>query len=123
MTAILRLEAEGRAANMTNDLAWHEANLAPAWRSINANGSVTTKERLLDLLRSPHSFNFVSVEDSEVVVDASSDLGVVIGLSTRVRKGGDGEDVTATVRFGRVYARDSASGRWLLVHSQQTPVI
>ena len=45
---IRRLEDEGRAATLKNDLAATDRLLADDWMNTNANGTVTTKAQLLE---------------------------------------------------------------------------
>ena len=56
---ILRLESEGRQATLKNDLAANDRLLADNWINVNADGSITTKAKLLELLKAG-SFKILS---------------------------------------------------------------
>jgi len=109
---ILQLEKEGREATLKNDIEANDRLLADTWININPDGSVTTKARLMELLRAG-SFRIASIENDEVVVRVYGDGAVVTGRSTSKRAGQGGEVVTRQVRFTRVYAK--LQGRWQVV--------
>jgi len=114
---ILRLESEGREATLKNDLAANDRLLADKWINVNPDGSVTTKAKLLELLKAG-SFTILSIENDEVMVRVFGDAAVVTGRSTTKRAGEGGEIVTRQVRFTRVYARNH--GRWQVVSAHNT---
>lgn len=114
---ILRLENEGREATLKNDLAATERLLADNWINVNPDGSVTTKARLLELLKAG-SFTILSIENDEVMVRVFGDAAVVTGRSTTKRAGESGENLTRQVRFTRVYARNKE--RWQVVSAHNT---
>jgi ketosteroid isomerase-like protein len=115
---ILRLEHEGREATLKNDVEANDRLLADNWININPDGSVTTKARLMELLKSS-PFKIMSIETDEVMVRVYGDAAVVTGRSTSKRAGQTaGETVTRQVRFTRVYAK--RQGRWQVVSAQNT---
>ncbi len=116
---ILRLENEGREATLKNDVAATERLLADNWINVNADGSVTTKAKLLELLKAG-SFTIQSIENDEVIMRVFGDAAVVTGRSTTKRSGEGGEILTRQVRFTRVYAKNH--GRWLVVSAHNTPI-
>jgi uncharacterized protein (TIGR02246 family) len=113
----LLLEAEGREATIKNDLEANDRLLADDWININPDGSVTTKARLMELIKAG-SFKIMSVENDEVAVRVYGDAAVVTGRSTSKREGQNGETVTRQVRFTRVYAMRQE--RWRLASSHNT---
>lgn len=116
---ILLLEKEGREAALNNDIKTNDRLLADTWLNINPDGSVTTKAKLMELLRAG-SFRIASIENDEVVVRIYGNAAVVTGRSTTKRAGQDGEVVTRQVRFSRVYAQPK--GRWQVVSAHNTPI-
>jgi ketosteroid isomerase-like protein len=115
---ILRLEKEGREATLKNDMEANDRLLADNWININPDGSVTTKARLMELLKTS-PFKIMSIENDDVMVRVYGDAAVVTGRSTSKRAGqGADETVTRQVRFTRVYAR--RQGRWQVVSAQNT---
>ena len=115
---ILRLEQEGREATLKNDVEANDRLLADNWININPDGSVTTKAKLMELLKTS-PFKIMAIETDEVTVRVYGDAAVVTGRSTSKRAGqGAGEIVTRQVRFTRVYAR--RQGRWQVVSAQNT---
>jgi len=58
---VLRLENEGREATLKNDLLANDRLLADNWINVNADGSVTTKAKLMELLKAG-SFAILSIE-------------------------------------------------------------
>ena len=116
---ILRLESEGREATLRNDLGATDRLLADNWINVNPDGSVTTKARLLELLKAG-SFNILSIENDEVMVRVFGDAAVVTGRSTTKRSGEGGEILTRQGRFTRVYAK--SHGRWQVVSAHNTAI-
>jgi ketosteroid isomerase-like protein len=116
---ILRLENEGREATLKNDSAATDRLLADNWINVNPDGSVTTKAKLMELLKAG-SFAIQSIENDEVTVRIFGDAAVVNGRSTTKRAGEGGEILTRQVRFTRVYARNQ--GRWQVVSAHNTPI-
>ena len=114
---ILQLESEGREATLKNDLAANERLLADNWININPDGSVTTKSKLLELLKAG-SFRILSIENDEVLVRVFGDAAVVTGRSTTKRTGEGDEVITRQVRFTRVYARNK--GQWRVASAHNT---
>ena len=115
---ILQLEKEGREATLKNDVEANDRLLADNWININPDGSVTTKARLMELIKTG-SFKIMSIENDEVTVRVYGEAAVVTGRSTSRRAGqGAGETVTRQVRFTRVYAK--RQGRWQVVSAQNT---
>jgi ketosteroid isomerase-like protein len=115
---ILRLEQEGREATLKNDVEANDRLLADNWININPDGSVTTKARLMELLKTS-PFKIMSIDTDEVMVRVYGDAAVVTGRSTSKRAGqAAGEIVTRQVRFTRVYAR--RQGRWQVVSAHNT---
>ena len=114
---VLRLENEGREATLKNDLPANDRLLADNWINVNADGSVTTKAKLLELLKAG-SFTILSIENDEVMVRVFGEAAVVTGRSTTKRAGESGEILTRQVRFTRVYARNQ--GRWQVVSAHNT---
>jgi ketosteroid isomerase-like protein len=114
---ILRLESEGREATLKNDIAANDRLLADNWININPDGSITTKAKLLELLKDG-SFKIMSIENDEVMVRVYADTVVVTGRSTTKRAGQGGEVLTRQVRFTRVYARKGQ--RWQVVSAHNT---
>lgn len=114
---ILRLEKEGREATLKNDIEANDRVLADNWVNINADGSVTTKAKLMELLKDG-SFKIMSIENDEVMVRPFGDAAVVTGRATTKRAGQDSETVTRQVRFTRVYAK--RLGRWQVVSAHNT---
>jgi uncharacterized protein (TIGR02246 family) len=117
---ILRLEAEAREATLKNDLEANDRLLTDDWININPDGSVTTKARLMELIKSG-SFKIMSIENDEVAVRVYSDAAVVTGRSTTKREGQNGEVVARQVRYTRVYVR--RQGRWRLASSHNTLIM
>ena len=115
---ILGLEREGREATLKNDVEANDRLLADNWININPDGSVTTKARLMELLKTS-PFKIMSIETDEVMVRVYGDAAVVTGRSTTKRAGQSaGEVITRQVRFTRVYAK--REGRWQVVSAQNT---
>jgi len=114
---VLRLENEGREATLKNDLPANDRLLADNWINVNADGSVTTKAKLMELLKAG-SFTILSIENDEVMVRVFGEAAVVTGRSTTKRAGESGEILTRQVRFTRVYARNH--GRWQVVSAHNT---
>ncbi len=114
---VLRLENGGREATLKNDLPANDRLLADNWINVNADGSVTTKAKLMELLKAG-SFTILSIENDEVMVRVFGEAAVVTGRSTTKRAGESGEILTRQVRFTRVYARNH--GRWRVVSAHNT---
>ena len=117
---ILRLESEGREATLKNDIAANDRLLADNWLNINPDGSITTKAKLLELLKDG-SFKIMSIENDEVVVRVygeGGDAAIVTGRSTTKRAGPGGEVLARQVRFTRVYAK--SKGQWQVVSAHNT---
>ena len=114
---ILQLENEGREATLKNDIAVNDRLLADNWVNINPDGSITTKARLLELLKQGN-FRINAIENDEVMVRIFGDAAVVTGRSTTKRVNEQDEVVSRQVRFTRVYARDK--GRWQVVSAHNT---
>lgn len=114
---ILRLEDEGREATLKNDIKANDRLLADNWVNINPDGSVTTKAKLMELLKDS-SFKIISIDNDEVVVRVYGDAAVVTGRSTSKRAAQNSEVVTRQVRFTRVYAK--SKGGWQVVSAHNT---
>ena len=114
---ILQLESEGREATLKNDIAANDRLLADNWLNINPDGSITTKAKLLELLKDG-SFKIMSIENDEVMVRAYGNAAVVTGRSTTKRAGPGGEVLARQVRFTRVYAK--SKGQWQVVSAHNT---
>ena len=114
---ILRLENEGREATLKNDIEANNRLLADNWLNINPDGSITTKAKLLELLKDG-SFKIMSIENDEVMVRVYGDAAVVTGRSTTKRVGAGSEVLARQVRFTRVYARNGK--RWQVVSAHNT---
>ena len=114
---ILALEAELRAATLTNDPVATDRLLAADWRNVDAEGRVVGKaQRLATLER----FRLLGIEDAEVEVRVYPGVAVVAGRSVRRSAGPDGGERVRAVRFTRVWARPA--GRWQVVAAQATPL-
>lgn len=116
---ILQLEKEGREAALSNDVEANDRLLADNWMNTNANGTTTTKARLMELLKSS-PFKIMSIEDDDVMVRVYGDSAVVTGRATSKRIGQDNAVITGQVRFTRVYAKQK--GQWKVVAAQSTPI-
>lgn len=114
---ILRLENEGREATLKNDMEANDRLLSGNWVNINPDGSVTTKTKLMALLKDG-SFKIMSIANDEVMVRVYGDAAVVTGRSTTKRAGQGGEVMTRQVRFTRVYAK--GKNRWQVVSAHNT---
>jgi ketosteroid isomerase-like protein len=114
---ILRLENEGREATLKNDMDANDRLLSDNWLNINPDGSVTTKTKLMELLKDG-SFKIMSIDNDEVMVRVFGDAAVVTGRSTTKRAGQGGEVMTRQVRFTRVYAK--GKDRWQVVSAHNT---
>jgi ketosteroid isomerase-like protein len=117
---ILQLESEGRKATLENDIKANDRLLADNWLNINPDGSITTKAKLLELLKEG-SFKIMSIENDEVMVRVYGERGdaaVVTGRSTTKRAGQGSEVVARQVRFTRVYAK--SKGQWQVVSAHNT---
>jgi ketosteroid isomerase-like protein len=114
---ILQLESEGRKATLENDIKANDRLLADNWLNINPDGSITTKAKLLELLKDG-SFKIMSIENDEVMVRVYGDAAVVTGRSTTKRAGQGSEVVARQVRFTRVYAK--SKGQWQVVSAHNT---
>jgi ketosteroid isomerase-like protein len=114
---ILRLENEGREATLKNDIEANDRLLADNWVNINPDGSVTTKAKLMELLKDG-SFRIMSIENDEVMVRVYGDAAIVTGRSTSKRAGQGSEVITRQVRFTRAYAK--SKGRWQVVSAHNT---
>src|SRR4029077_17379976 len=114
---ILQLEDEGREATLKNDIAANDRLLADNWMNINPDGSITTKAKLMELLKDG-SFKIMSIENDEVLVRVYGDAAVVTGRSTTKRAGSGGEVLARQVRFTRVYAK--SKGHWQVVSAHNT---
>jgi hypothetical protein len=115
---IRHLERAGRDATLRNDVAIWEELLADSWVNTNADGTTTTKPRLLALLRE-RPFAFVSVEDDDVEIRLHPGAAVVTGRSSRTLRGAGDSVIVRRVRFTRVYVL--ANGRWQVAAAQATP--
>lgn len=116
---IKKMEEEGREATLKNDVEATNRLLADDWMNTNANGTVTTKSQLIALLKST-PFNFISIEDDEVMIRTYEGAAVVTGRSVRKRSGSDGKVIAQPFRFTRVYVR--RNNRWQVVAAQSTPI-
>ena len=116
---IMLLENEGREATLKNDFEANDRLLADKWVNINVDGSITTKAKLLELLK-VGSFKIMSIDNDEIMVRVYGDAAVVTGRSTTRRAGQGDEIVTRQVRFTRVYARQK--GRWQVVSAHNTMI-
>lgn len=114
---ILRLESEGRVATLKNDIKANDRLLADNWLNVNPDGSITSKAKLMELLKDG-SFKIMSIDNDEVKVRVFGESAVVTGRSTTKRAGQGNEVVTRQVRFTRVYAR--RRGRWQVVSAHNT---
>ena len=114
---IMLLENEGREATLKNDIEANDRLLADDWVNINVDGSITTKAKLMELLKAG-SFKIMSIENDEVSVRVYGDAAVVTGRSTTKRAGQEDEIVTRQVRFTRVYAKQQ--GRWRVISAHNT---
>ena len=114
---ITQLESEGREATLKNNIAANERLLADNWLNINPDGSITTKARLLELLKDG-SFKILSIDNDEIIVRVYGDAAVVTGRSTTKRAGQGSEVVARQVRFTRVYAK--SKGQWQVVSAHNT---
>jgi ketosteroid isomerase-like protein len=114
---ILQLENEGREATLKNDIKANNRLLADNWMNINPDGSITTKAKLMELLKDG-SFKIMSIENDEVRVRVYGDAAVVTGRSTTKRAGLGSEVVARQVRFTRVYAK--SKGQWQVVSAHNT---
>lgn len=114
---ILRLENEGREATLKNDIKANDLLLADNWMNVNPDGSVTTKAKLMELLKEG-SFKIMSIDNDEVMVRVYGDAAVVTGRSTTKRAGQGGEVITRQVRFTRVYAKSKK--QWQVVSAHNT---
>jgi ketosteroid isomerase-like protein len=117
---ILQLESEGRKATLENDIKANDRLLADNWLNINPDGSITTKAKLLELLKDG-SFKIMSIENDEITVRVYGerrDAAVVTGRSTTKRAGQGGEVLVRQVRFTRVYAK--SNGQWRVVSAHNT---
>ena len=114
---ILRLESEGLEATLKNDIEANDRLLADNWINVNPDGSITTKAKLMELLKDG-SFKIGSIDNDEVMVRVYGDTAVVTGRSTTKRAGQGGEILTRQVRFTRVYAR--SKGKWQVVSAHNT---
>ena len=114
---ILQLENEGREATLKNDIEANNRLLADNWMNINPDGSITTKAKLMELLKDG-SFKIMSIDNDEVKVRVFGESAVVTGRSTTKRAGQGNKAVTRQVRFTRVYAR--RQGRWQVVSAHNT---
>ena len=114
---ILRLESEGREATLKNDIEANDRLLADNWVNINPDGSITTKAKLMELLKDG-SFKIMSIDNDEVMVRVFGDAAVVTGRSTTKRAGQGSEVISRQVRFTRVYAR--RHGKWQVVSAHNT---
>ena len=116
---IRQLEIENREATLNNDAKAIERLLADDWMNTNADGTVTTKAQLMELLKSS-PFKIASIESDDVMVRVYKSAAVVTGRTTTKRMGQDNNTVTRQVRFTRVYAK--RDGRWQVVAAQSTPI-
>lgn len=114
---IMLLENEGREATLKNDIEANDRLLADDWVNINVDGSITTKAKLMELLKAG-SFKIMSIDNDEVMVRVYGDAAVVTGRSTTKRAGQGDDIVTRQVRFTRVYAKQQ--GRWRVVSAHNT---
>jgi len=114
---IRRLESEGREATLKNDIAANDRLLADNWMNINPDGSITTKAKLMELLKEG-SFKIMSIDNDEVMIRVYGDAAVVTGRSTTKRAGQGSEVVARQVRFTRVYAK--SKGQWRVVSAHNT---
>jgi len=112
---ILALEAELRAATLTNDPVATDRLLAGDWRNVDAEGRFVGKAQLLATLE---RFRLLGIEDSEVEVRRYPGVAVVTGRSVRRSAGPDGGERVRAVRFTRVWARPA--GDWQVVTAQAT---
>jgi ketosteroid isomerase-like protein len=114
---ILRLENEGREATLKNDIEANDRLLADNWVNINPDGSITTKAKLMELLKdSP--FRIMSIDNDEVMVRVYGEAAVVTGRSTSKRASQGGEVITRQVRFTRTYAK--IKEQWQVVSAHNT---
>lgn len=114
---ILQLEDEGREATLKNDIEANDRLLANNWLNVNPDGSITTKARLMELLKQGN-FKISSIENDEVMVRVFGDAAVVTGRSTTKRLNQQNEMLSRQVRFTRVYAK--SKGQWRVVSAHNT---
>lgn len=114
---ILQLEDDGREATLKNDIAANDRLLADNWVNVNPDGSITTKTRLMELLKQG-TFKINSIENDEVMVRVFDEAAVVTGRSTTKRLNQKNEMITRQVRFTRVYAK--SKGQWRVVSAHNT---
>lgn len=114
---ILQLENEGREATLKNDIAANDRLLADNWINVNPDGSITSKARLMELLKQG-TFKINSIENDEVMVRVFGDGAVVTGRSTTKRLNQQNEMLSRQVRFTRVYAK--SKGQWRVVSAHNT---
>lgn len=117
---IKKIEEEGRQATLKNDVEATNRLLADDWMNTNANGTVTTKSQLIALLKAT-PFNFISIEDDDVIIRTYESAAVVTGRSVRKRAGPDGKVIAQQFGFTRVYAW--RNNRWQVVVAQSTPIL
>lgn len=114
---ILQLESEGREATLKNDIEANDRLLADSWVNVNPDGSVTTKARLMELLKQGN-FRINSIENDDVTVRVFGDAVIVTGRSTTKRLNQQDEMISRQVRFTRVYAK--SKGQWKVVSAHNT---
>lgn len=112
---ILQLEDKLQAATLQNDIETTDALLADNWLNINANGTITSKARSLEIMS---KFRFISITNEDVIIRVYPGVAVVTGRSTRQLEGPDNKIITNQVLFTRVYAQPT--GQWQVVTSQAT---
>lgn len=104
------------AFELPGDAETIESLYSSDFHSINADGSVTTKEEAVDIVDAGRFPVSDTVTNDETWVRRFGDVAVVTGRSKWVLEG----DLTAVVRHTQLWAKQE--GQWQMVGWQGTPV-
>ena len=122
--AIALLEQRVETATAQRDAAFLDSVYAPSFRFKHSTGTVETRARRMESLRrevppGAPGRTIARVLDS-VEVEVHGGVALTSGRIHVRRDGGDPRWQNYTIRYVRVYARDGAAGRWMLVTHHST---
>lgn len=114
---VRQAEAEWVRALTGGDIAALEAMFSDDLLYVHSSGSIDTKERFLNSIRTG-SLRFKSVTSRQMRVRSYGDVGVVNGLYDLVLESRNGTVTPMSIQYLNVYVKDN--GRWRIVTQQTT---
>jgi ketosteroid isomerase-like protein len=110
---IFQLEETWRKAVLNSDAAAMSSLLADDYIGITAKGMLLTKEQTLARLRSGRG-HYTSLDLADLKVRFYGTTALVTSFAQAAGVNAEGEDVTGSFRYTRVYVRN-AQGQWKIV--------